>query len=725
MNKLQLRLLSFFFSAFFPSKESGNEDDKGATFYSALEVSTKATTDDIRKAYKKKSLQHHPDKVAQFARSQDKTPEQIQTDFVRIQEAYETLSDQSKRDAYDVLGEEGGKMVTGGALKLDYHKLIYILAEASIVDKCKLFSMVVLAVSFPLLGPVLICAKVDATLLNTNMLTNETWVAIMAPFWIFHILVVLLALLGQAWFITIQMLCIAAFEILLALKWDGKVDAKYELVLIPLFLYQALRLMDNVATVLKVEKDIARMVTMNYLERHIIPVFFSNDENGDGEVSAQRSYEDLTVEEREEINQAYIIITEEPCDPMEELEDNEEESLNSVQAEIKLTYAIANSPEFQHASTIDSFAKKSSFSCIMFRMPFLILLVLQLDGDRGWDWNIVFAPIWIEVLFQALSSCWTPCCGSNLLGNRGDESDMEIIEIDLDNEDETNVDDIEANKENESLLSIQVNGENTDEITKNSVEVVEKKDMSESIKGNNEGLDISEPAVLEESTTNMPLEPVQTKTLPANDDDASDQYDDFGNTNSASAGKCGAVCGSCCNYMMLVIGLSLLVVKLNRATDMDDSVGYSSYWVLFPLYLYAALLLITFGCCIFAVPANMMEADEDCQEDQDEDVVADGEVNQDVVNKSIVIGEQDEETGDIAFEGPSSDLEFLKDTEGLVPEDGAIEAIRYMGSDVKFREVKDVAPGKVVVCVSFKVTDTLLRILQGDFIDLLKTEQKI
>jgi hypothetical protein len=59
----------------------------------------------------------------------------------------------------------------------------------------------------------------------------------------------------------------------------------------------------------------------------------------------------------------------------------------------------------------------------------------------------------------------------------------------------------------------------------------------------------------------------------------------------------------------------------------------------------------------------MMEADEDCQEDQDEDVVADGEVNQDVVNKSIGIGEQDEETGDIAFEGPSSDLELTGEDE--------------------------------------------------------------
>lgn len=62
--------------------------------------------------------------------------------------------------------------------------------------------------------------------------------------------------------------------------------------------------------------------------------------------------------------------------------------------------------------------------------------------------------------------------------------------------------------------------------------------------------------------------------------------------------------------------------------------------------------------------------------------------------------------------------------EGLVPEGGAIKPTRYrrsllnkLGCDVKAREVRDVAPGKVVICVSFKVTNTLLRIMQGDFID--------
>lgn len=75
---------------------------------------------------------------------------------------------------------------------------------------------------------------------------------------------------------------------------------------------------------------------------------------------------------------------------------------------------------------------------------------------------------------------------------------------------------------------------------------------------------------------------------------------------------------------------------------------------------------------------------------------------------------------------PRDALEVAVDlvAEGLVPEGGAIKATRYrrsflnnLGCEVKAREVRDVAPGKVVICVSFKVTNTLLRIMQGDFVD--------
>jgi len=62
--------------------------------------------------------------------------------------------------------------------------------------------------------------------------------------------------------------------------------------------------------------------------------------------------------------------------------------------------------------------------------------------------------------------------------------------------------------------------------------------------------------------------------------------------------------------------------------------------------------------------------------------------------------------------------------DGLLPEGGAIEASRNrrslldrLGCKVKTTEVRDVAPGKVVICVSFRVTKALLKVMQGDFID--------
>jgi len=59
----------------------------------------------------------------------------------------------------------------------------------------------------------------------------------------------------------------------------------------------------------------------------------------------------------------------------------------------------------------------------------------------------------------------------------------------------------------------------------------------------------------------------------------------------------------------------------------------------------------------------------------------------------------------------------------LIPEGGAAEKTRgrqsefdRLGCNVKAREIRDVAPGKVVVCVSFSATSQLLRHVQGDFV---------
>lgn len=66
-----------------------------ADFYDLLGISRQATPKEIKKAYRAKSLQHHPDKGGNADQ------------FAEIARAYEVLSDESKKEIYDRHGEEG------------------------------------------------------------------------------------------------------------------------------------------------------------------------------------------------------------------------------------------------------------------------------------------------------------------------------------------------------------------------------------------------------------------------------------------------------------------------------------------------------------------------------------------------------------------------------------------------------------------------------------------
>lgn len=74
-------------------------------FYEALGVTKEATQDEIKKAYRKLAIKHHPDKGGD--------PEV----FKQITKAYETLYDPKKRDIYDKYGEEGVDQMGDG----DHH----------------------------------------------------------------------------------------------------------------------------------------------------------------------------------------------------------------------------------------------------------------------------------------------------------------------------------------------------------------------------------------------------------------------------------------------------------------------------------------------------------------------------------------------------------------------------------------------------------------------------
>ncbi|MFV0470313.1 MAG: molecular chaperone DnaJ [Dysgonomonas sp.] len=65
-------------------------------YYEVLEVTTTATVEEIKKAYKKKAIQYHPDKNPDNPDAEEK--------FKEAAEAYEVLSDEQKRAKYDRYG---------------------------------------------------------------------------------------------------------------------------------------------------------------------------------------------------------------------------------------------------------------------------------------------------------------------------------------------------------------------------------------------------------------------------------------------------------------------------------------------------------------------------------------------------------------------------------------------------------------------------------------------
>jgi DnaJ family protein A protein 2 len=82
----------------FPGKGGGRGGNKNADttkFYKLLEIERNATDAEIKKAYRKLAVKHHPDKGGD--------PEK----FKEISKAYEVLSDPDKRSKYDRFGEEG------------------------------------------------------------------------------------------------------------------------------------------------------------------------------------------------------------------------------------------------------------------------------------------------------------------------------------------------------------------------------------------------------------------------------------------------------------------------------------------------------------------------------------------------------------------------------------------------------------------------------------------
>src|SRR5882757_7076216 len=76
-------------------------------FYDLLGVQRGANAEDIKRAYRKLAMQHHPDRNRGDKASEHK--------FKELSEAYEILKDDQKRAAYDRFGHAAFENGAGGA----------------------------------------------------------------------------------------------------------------------------------------------------------------------------------------------------------------------------------------------------------------------------------------------------------------------------------------------------------------------------------------------------------------------------------------------------------------------------------------------------------------------------------------------------------------------------------------------------------------------------------
>jgi len=587
MSKLLLHIFKFLFSALLPPNDA--ETNTNHDYYGLLGIKSDATAEAIKKAYRKKSLQFHPDKISQFSKA--KSTKEMEADFVNIKEAYEVLSNPQKRRLYDVLGVEGMTITSSH----DPHSLLQNVSKASFLNKTKLLFLVLFLLGMILAGPIMICFKVNDTLKDEGgTLAHTSWVLVFVPIFFFEFVFVVLMIATKIWFRVLLMSCIIASQVLLALKWDDTLDWKYLIVLIPLYVHQFLVLVKAKLTFGKIRNDLQKMVTMDYLETYIIPDYLSQtddnvkqDEENDVNI---RTYSDLNDKEKEDINRKHIIIN----SPRNKNADQEDDHM--MDAETKQLIVIANSVEYHELMVIRSLTLKSVISTLIIHVPFFILLVFKLDSDKDWNWFLVFTPILVEIGWNLGQSCCTCCCM------------LPSLEDDTDWDDETSqINDLDVPKKDEDAI------ESTLEENSNSdkdIDIKEQSDSSSLHSKEDTEKPVPIPSSLPSGDSHVESVPLSNEVEDSNVEDPISFNPEQAEEEARDRDKRARSLATCCYEMIVVVILVLFLVKMNNSDEGKDNndvnnsseEGYNSFWVAFPIFFIASIILC---CCCVAIYSGM------------------------------------------------------------------------------------------------------------------------
>lgn len=343
----------------------GSPDKDQESFYDLLGVEHDATTDDLKRAYKRKSLQMHPDKLAQKGQT---VTDEDQAKFTRMKEAYEVLSDPHKRETYDAIGERGMKW-TEEPFSMDPQEMAHNFATSSTIDRAKIFSIFLFVAIAIFIQPILICLQID------GKFGDARWTSVLIPLWIWSILILVyhcrILMMGKIpkpdhipdaeWedplpmpkriIGLIRFILFFAFELQTALHLDGVNSYPWSYVLGPLFLLEAFYLFKML--------PLSRMVVETIEEI---------------EFAMGKPFAEFTEAEKLFIGKNYVVV---PDRTGEDFYDAQRQLTSARQEVMK----------------------------IILRMIFMGLLIWKLDGDLDWSWWAMFIPFYMT----SICICWGDC----------------------------------------------------------------------------------------------------------------------------------------------------------------------------------------------------------------------------------------------------------------------------------------------------------------------------
>lgn len=399
-------LLLHVFTALLPPPDPNEED-----YYQRLGLDRRrrVSADDIRRAYRSKSLQWHPDKIAQ--RRSDITAAEAAAKFQGIQEAYQVLSDPEKRREYHYWNCSIVRYQFVHSSNTNPMEVFQNLASARIRDKARLVIVVGILLILLILPVILIAAKVNQDLDKSGSLHDASYAAIFMPIWVafaFYFMMVSAVLiltrnvtLGQIVGL-MEMASWLAGLVLLVQRWDGNRNiTNWHVTAIPFYFALAFRMIGRVVWIGVIQGEMDKMISAEHLQEV------------EAEMLSGTSIEDLTEEELNALHARYNVVNPDPMQVAAALEILKAQGIDlraSGQEEEFEAVRVQCSPEYQAAADQVGDTRQEAINMLIFGIPLIPLTAAKIQGDITVSWWVVILPIWMYWTYRMGQVC-VLCCG--------------------------------------------------------------------------------------------------------------------------------------------------------------------------------------------------------------------------------------------------------------------------------------------------------------------------